>query len=144
MFNLTKKVEYALIGLAHIAAQPPGAIITVREVAERYRIPGKLLAKVFHEMKSADLLRSHQGKNGGYSLAQSPTQISLATIIGVLEGHADFVICCDGGGYQCPQFVGCNIQSPLEQLNRQMRGFLGSVTLTDFISNRAQTPPSGN
>jgi len=144
MLNLTRKVEYALIGLAHVAALPPGTIVTVREVAQQHRIPGKLLAKVFHEMKAAQLLHSHQGKNGGYSLAQSPAEVTLSTVVGILEGHTDLVICCDGGGYQCPQFGDCNIQNPIEQLNHRLRGFLGSVTLMDFISNRIPVAASGN
>lgn len=138
MFNVTRKVEYALIGIAHIASQPPGTIVTVREVAEQYQIPGKLLAKIFHELKSAQLLRSHQGKNGGYSMARIPAEVSLAQVIDVIEGQSDVVICFDSEGYRCPQYDNCNIIHPMEQLNVKLRSFLESVSLRDFVANKSQ------
>jgi Rrf2 family protein len=136
MFNVTRKVEYALIGISHIAAQPAGTIVTVREVAEHYNIPAKLLAKVFHELKSARLLRSHQGKNGGYSLAHLPSEVTLAQIVDVIEGQSKVVICFDSEGYQCPQHDHCNIVNPMEQLNHRLRKLLESVTLREFIANK--------
>jgi len=144
MLSLTRKVEYALIGLTHMAAQSPGAIVTVRGVADRYGIPGKLLAKVFHELKGAHILNSHQGKNGGYTLAQDPRAVSLAQLIDALEGPSGLVICCDGSGYQCPQFNDCIIQSPVSQLNLRLRHFLDSVNVTDFISNKVAPTASEN
>lgn len=136
MFNVTRKVEYALIGISHIAAQPAGTIVTVREVAELYNIPSKLLAKIFHELKGARLLRSHQGKNGGYSLAHLPTDVTLAQVVDVIEGQPNVVICFDSEGYRCPQYDNCNIVKPMDQLNARLRGFLESVTLQDFVTNK--------
>ena len=136
MFNVTRKVEYALIGISHIASQPAGTIVTVREVAELYNIPSKLLAKIFHELKSARLLRSHQGKNGGYSLAHLPTDVTLAQVVDVIEGQPNVVICFDSEGYRCPQYDNCNIVKPMDQLNARLRGFLESVTLQDFVTNK--------
>lgn len=136
MFNVTRKVEYALIGISHIAAQPAGTVVTVREVAEHYNIPSKLLAKIFHELKGAHLLRSHQGKNGGYSMALVPGEVTLAQVVDVIEGRSEVVICFDSEGYHCPQHENCNIVKPMEQLNARLRGFLESVTLQDFVANR--------
>ena len=144
MFNVTRKVEYALIGIAHIAAQPAGTIVTVREVSEHYNIPGKLLAKIFHQLKGAQLLRSHQGKNGGYSLARIPNEVSLAQVMDVIEGQSKVVICFDSEGYHCPQHEHCNIVNPMEQLNAQLRGFLESVTLQDFVANKSRLRASVN
>ena len=136
MLNVTRKVEYALIGLSHIASKPPGTIVTVREVADQYDIPGKLLAKIFHELKSAQLLRSHQGKNGGYSLARIPGELTLANVVDVIEGPSHVVTCYDEDGYKCPQGDSCNIVEPMAQLNRRLRSFLETVTLRDFVANK--------
>lgn len=144
MFNVTRKVEYALIGISHIASQPTGTVVTVREVAEHYNIPSKLLAKIFHELKSSQLLRSHQGKNGGYSLALKPDQVTLAQVVDVIEGRTTVVICFDSEGYRCPQYDHCNIVNPMEQLNARLRGFLESVTLQDFVANKTHVWASQN
>ena len=136
MLSITRKVEYALIGLAHIAEMGKGQIVTVRQVAEAYRIPGKLLAKVCHELKSARMLLSHQGKNGGYSLARDPKDVTLTDVIQTIEGRADLVSCIDSDGQHCPQFDDCNIKSPMESLNASLRGFLDAVTLETFCQSQ--------
>ena len=140
MLSITRKVEYALIGLAHLASKDKGAVITVREVSETYQIPGKLLAKVFHEMKTAKLLRSHQGKNGGYSLAREPKDVTLTEVIKTIEGNSDLVSCSSTNGQHCPQLTDCNIQSPMEALNCRLRSFLDSVTLETFSAEKKETP----
>lgn len=132
MLSITRKVEYALIGLAHLAALDEGSVVTVREVSEQYAIPGKLLAKVFHELKTTGLLKSHQGKNGGYSLARDPDTVTLTDVISTIEGTPDLVSCSHTNGDHCPQFSDCNIQNPMDALNRRLRGFLDSVTLKAF------------
>jgi Rrf2 family protein len=144
MFNVTRKVEYALIGISHIASQPAGTIVTVREIAEIYNIPSKLLAKIFHDLKSARLLRSHQGKNGGYSLAHAADNVTLAQVVDIIEGEPSVVMCFDREGYRCPQYDSCNIAHPMELLNSRLRGFLESVTLRDFVANNTPKWASHN
>jgi Rrf2 family protein len=68
MLKLTKKSDYGLIALRHLAEQgrEPGA--TTKEIAEAYRIPVPLLAKVMQTLCRGGFLVSMQGNNGGYRL----------------------------------------------------------------------------
>ena len=69
MLKLSKKVDYALIALMHLAQQDEGAS-SAREVATIYGMPQDLLAKVLQKLTRSGLVVSHQGMKGGYSLAR--------------------------------------------------------------------------
>lgn len=138
MLSITRKVEYALIGLTHMAAQEPGAVMTVREIAARYGVPGTLLAKVFHQLRTAGFLHSHLGKKGGYSLARDPADVTLTEVISAIEATPNLVPCLEEDCYPCPQEKECNILYPMDRLNRQLRGILDSVTIQTL--GRQQKP----
>lgn len=138
MLSITRKVEYALIGLTHMASEEAGTVVTVREVATMYGIPGTLLAKVFHQLRTARFLRSHLGKKGGYSLARDPADVTLTDVISAIENPPNLVPCLEQDCDPCPQEKECNIVHPMGRLNRQLRGILDSVTIQTL--GRQQKP----
>ena len=85
MLRLSKKSDYALISMKHLAMRPDGgASSSAREISESYDIPLELLAKVLQRLVRARLLVSVQGTRGGYRLAR--------------QASADFGGRCDPGG----------------------------------------------
>ena len=60
MLRLSKKADYALLAMRQLAAQPQGAVVSARELAEEYAIPPDLLAKVLQKLVRARLLVSQQ------------------------------------------------------------------------------------
>ena len=70
MLRLSKKADYALLAMRHLAANAERDAVSAREVAEAYDIPLELLAKVLQQLVRARLLDSHQGIRGGYGLAK--------------------------------------------------------------------------
>src|SRR6266566_4816977 len=81
MFRLSKKSDYGLIALKHLA-QHNEESISAREIAAHYHIPAELLAKVLQRLVQKGLLASQQGINGGYILARDPATISIADVVG--------------------------------------------------------------
>ena len=78
MIRLSKKVEYGLIAIRHIATKPLGEIVTAKEIAETYGIPYELLSKVLQKLTKSGLISSHQGMRGGYALARPPVEIPVS------------------------------------------------------------------
>ena len=69
MLRLSKKADYALIAMKHLAHKDSGATSTsAREIAEQYDIPIELMAKVLQRLVRTGLLVSTQGTRGGYTL----------------------------------------------------------------------------
>ena len=51
MLKLTKKADYGLIALRHLASVP-GGTASAKDIADAYRLPVPLLAKVLQDRKS--------------------------------------------------------------------------------------------
>ena len=71
MLRLSKKADYALMAMKHLAMRPDAASASAREIAEQYDIPVELMAKVLQRLARRGLLTSHQGTRGGYRLSKA-------------------------------------------------------------------------
>src|SRR5881398_325249 len=103
MLRLSKKADYALMALKHLATRTDLESASAREIAEAYDIPVELMAKVLQRLARRGLLSSHQGTRGGYELARRPAQISVADVIQAIDGPVT-VTACSNEENQCEQF----------------------------------------
>ena len=87
--NLSAKVEYACIAVLELAARyESDEPVRIRDIAEAHGIPSRFLVQILLQLKGAGLVQSTRGTTGGYALARSPEQISLAKVMTVIEGPA--------------------------------------------------------
>jgi Rrf2 family protein len=84
--KLTSRSEYALLALIHLARQETENYVSVDSIAQAQGIPPKFLEQILLALKRAHFLRSTKGQHGGYLLAKSPKQISLAEVIRLFDG----------------------------------------------------------
>jgi len=59
----------------------------VEELATEQGIPANYLVQILIELKTRGLVRSHRGKEGGYSLAKPPAEITLGEVLRAIHGH---------------------------------------------------------
>ncbi len=140
MFQFTKKTEYAIIALKHIASQSEGTYSSAREIADRYHLSFDLVSKIMQKLKREGYVQSHQGILGGYSLLADLNRISLAQFVEAMDGPLGMIECArpsgsDGAGAQtCIQFNHCNIVGPMRRLNGRVRSVLNEVSLGEIFS----------
>lgn len=131
VLQLTKRTEYGLIALIHMADRP-GQVVSVREVSEHYPIPRRLLAEVVKDLARAGLVDSQRGATGGYTLTRSADNITLGDVVVALEG-APLIASCDahgeGGGSSCEVEPVCPIRSPLQRLREGLWRLMERTTL---------------
>ena len=142
MLRLSKKADYALIAMKHLALHGDRAAhssTSAREIAELYDIPIELMAKVLQRLVRRGLLSSHQGTRGGYELARLPTQISVADVIQAIDGPVTVTACSTEEG-QCEQFAKCNVRDPLWRVRERILAALGECTIAELASDAP--PPS--
>ena len=134
MVRLSKKVEYGLIAIRHIATRAHGDIVTAKEIADIYRIPYELLAKVLQKLTRSGLVVSHQGVRGGYTLAKPPGEIPVSTIIHAIEGTTPMIAqCMSDGPESCGVFTVCTIKSPLTKVQANIERAFNSMTLSEIV-----------
>ena len=112
MLRLSKKADYALMAMKHLAIRPDAASASAREIAEAYDIPVELMAKVLQRLARRGLLSSHQGTRGGYRLSRPSTAISVADIIQAIDGPLT-VTACSTEAENCGQYSKCSVRDPL-------------------------------
>ena len=95
MLRLSKKADYALIAMNHLARKQgsPSASTSARDIAERYDIPIELMAKVLQRLVRTGLLVSTQGTRGGYMLSRPSGSISVADVIQAIDGPFTVTAC---------------------------------------------------
>ena len=92
MFQLSKKVEYALIAMRHMAIAGNGTIVTTKEIADRYQLPYDLLAKVMQILARKGFIASYQGVHGGYIFRDDPKSVKVSAVINAIEGKDNLAI----------------------------------------------------
>jgi Rrf2 family protein len=131
MFQLSKKADYGLIALKHLA-QHTGSI-SAREIATEYRIPAELLAKILQRLARKGLVLSQQGTHGGYLLARDPSKISIVDVIEALDGPIGITPCERGSS--CEQLDRCTVKDPLMAVRAKMVRILGDTSIYELAGS---------
>ena len=131
MLRLSKKADYALIAMKHLAADAANGTASAREIAERYTIPLELLAKVLQQLTRRGFLVSQMGIHGGYHLARPTTAITVAEIIEAIDGPLS-ITACGPADERCEQFSKCNVRDPLWRVKDRIVDVLQTISLSDM------------
>ncbi len=158
MFQLTRKIEYSLIVLAHMLKyqeiQPQDSfaedlsadseeqkvkvsmvnkVYSVKTVAKEYGIPEMHAAKSFQLLLRAGILNSRQGAKGGYILNCNLQELSLYDLIKAVEGKLEVVRCLKEQS-DCHYFNSCNITQPMKRLNSKLVDFYKQTSLDEILA----------
>jgi Rrf2 family protein len=141
MLRLSKKSDYALMSMKHLATRPDGgASSSAREISEAYDIPLELLAKVLQRLVRARLLVSVQGTRGGYRLARHASMISVADVIQAVDGPVT-VTACSTESHNCDQYSKCSIRDPLSKIKNRILDALTTVSVAEMSAESDAPPP---
>jgi Rrf2 family protein len=134
MLRLSKKADYALLALRHLAGQSGRGTVSARELAEAYDIPPELLAKVLQRLVRGQLLESHQGTRGGYGLARPAAAMSVADVIQAIDGPLT-VTACSAEDHSCDQYAKCNIRDPLWRIKDRLVAALAATSIAELAAD---------
>jgi Rrf2 family protein len=129
MLKLTKKADYALMAMKHLAESSSGSSRSAKDVADAFSIPPEALAKILQRLVKAGLLRSHHGINGGYMLARAAHTISAFEVIQAIDGPLFITSCVTHRG-ECDQTDRCNIREPLRKVNESIEAVLKRIKIS--------------
>src|ERR1022692_793274 len=139
MLKLTKKADYGLIALRHLAVARPRASASAKDIADSYGIPLPLLSKVLQKLARGGLLISEQGTNGGYRLAREAQNISALEAIRVIDGPIILTKCfTEHAG--CDQTALCPVREPLRKVHEGILSLLANISLSALASEEMQIP----
>lgn len=129
--KISSKAYYGLKALVFLAqAHQP---TSVREIARQESIPQEYLEKIFQTLRKSQLITSHRGVSGGYTLSHNPKEITLADILSELEGPF-FDLSCMGSG--CLQEKTCQTKDIWHSINQTLDEKLSEITLASMLTKK--------
>jgi len=120
MLKLTKKADYGLMAMKHLAEHSHDSSCSAKDISAAYGIPQEALAKILQRLAKAGLLHSQHGINGGYLLAREANRISAFEVIQAIDGPLFITSCITVRG-ECDQTDRCTIREPLRKVNQSVR-----------------------
>ena len=135
MLKLTKKADYGLISLKHLAVKNASA--SAKEIAEAYGIPLPLLAKILQKLTKNGFLQSVHGMNGGYQLARHARGITALEVIRCIDGPIFLASCFTEHG-ECDQSSKCTVREPLRKVHEGILNLLGSISIADMSRDEGE------
>ncbi len=137
MLKLTKKADYGLIAMRHLAEHQGQGSCSAKDLAETYGIPQEALAKILQKLVRARLLVSHHGINGGYRLAREARSISAFQVIQAIDGQLFLTSCIKVDG-ECDQSPRCTVREPLRMVNESIQQVLERISIADMARDAAR------
>jgi FeS assembly SUF system regulator len=131
MLKLTKKADYGLIAVRHLAEHAELGACSAKDLAEIYGLPQEALAKILQRLARSKLLTSQQGTNGGYVLSRDPREISALEVIRAIEGPL-FITSCNNLEKACSQSLKCTVRGPLQKVSRTIEEVLSKLTVWEL------------
>lgn len=137
MFEVSTKVDYALLILAELAQVWPNTYVSLADIAEKKHVSSKYLSQVVIPLHQAGLVVSREGKFGGYALAQAPEKISVRAVVEAVDGPLQLVRCMSTK-HNCPAETHCSTQPLWQNLKKDIYQLLAEKSLAD-MTNRSHS-----
>jgi Rrf2 family protein len=139
MLRFTKRADYGLMAIHYIASQTDEGAVSAKRIAEEFRIPPELLAKILQRLAKRQLIVSHNGPKGGYVLARPQSEITVGQVVRALEGPVRVVSCMTHD--ECPQYTRCNLRGPVQKIQSSISQVLDTMTLDELAAEPAAPMP---
>ncbi|MFN0165677.1 MAG: SUF system Fe-S cluster assembly regulator [Bryobacteraceae bacterium] len=139
MLKLTKKADYGLIALRHLAVSATRATSSAKEIADSYGIPLPLLAKVMQRLTRTGILQSLPGTNGGYKLAREARHISALEVIRAIDGPI-ILTSCFTDHRDCGHSDRCTVREPLRKIHEGIIQLLNAISVADIAREDMEVP----
>ena len=145
MLKLSNRGLYGVKALYELAMRYGGTPITIREISEIHGLPVAFLEQVLHTLKKEELVESHRGANGGYSLARAPEEITIGDVVRALEGPIALCDCLRNpeGEDVLEKERHCVTSHLYRKLSRKVEESFDSITLKELLSETVNDPFTG-
>jgi FeS assembly SUF system regulator len=132
MMKLSKKADYGLIALKHLAMHSvDGSCSSASDIADLYKLSAPLMAKVLQKLAKDGIVIARHGASGGYSLARPASDISALDAIRAIEGPLFITSCMTSHG-ACDIATTCSVREPLRRVNDSILDVLAKVTISQM------------
>jgi len=129
--RLSTKGRYAVTAMLDLAIHGPKGPVTLADISRCQGISLSYLEQLFSRLRREKLVRGVRGPGGGYQLARSASDITVAAIIAAVDEKVDATC---GGEVDCDEESACLTHDLWCGLSKRIYEFLDSISLEEFLS----------
>ncbi|MBU8850335.1 MAG: Rrf2 family transcriptional regulator [Desulfobacterales bacterium] len=135
--RLTTKSRYGTRLILDIAVYGKEKPVPLSEVSSRQNISSKYLEQLTGKLKKAGIIKSHRGPFGGHMLAKSPDEITIGSIVRILEESTAITDCAEKENQVCGvcnRAGECLSQWVWVEASRAMFDRLDKITISGLLA----------
>ena len=129
--RLSTKGRYSVTAMLDLAIHDKAGPVTLADISQCQGISLSYLEQLFARLRKSGLVKGVRGPGGGYRLARSASEISIAQIISAVDETVD-VTRCKGQG-NCKDGTKCLTHELWTNLSDRLYDFLSGITLAQFV-----------
>ena len=135
--RISTKGRYGLRAMIDLAIHYSEGQITLSSIAERQEISESYLEQLLNTLKKAGLVSSTRGHQGGYILTKDPEEITIFSIVEVLEGTLAPVHCIDKSRVlECKRKDICVTKGIWDKVRNSICSVLEAITLKELVDEQ--------
>jgi len=134
MLRISRLADYASVVMACLARHP-GEVLPAVQVGAETHLEAPTVSKLLKRLAQAGLVESFRGAAGGYRLARSAKDISLAEIVEALDGPIGLTECSLGHA-GCERQSFCAVSRDWQGIGAAIDSALRGVSLADMLHRR--------
>ena len=131
--KLSSRSRHAINAMLELALQGDQSETPIVEMAKKYEISQSSMEQLFAKLKSKGLVSGRRGRRGGYRLARTPEEITLAEIVAAVDREKILAQNSD-------VLIVPNQRKVADVLWRSLSDrlfeFLGKITLANLLAER--------
>lgn len=136
MIKISKSIEYSILALQFISDNELLTAVSSRKISSELKIPYELLSKLLQKMVKQGIIKSQQGKYGGYKMLIPPSKLTILNIMNAVEENIQLTNCTveNANEDDCTRINNCNIRSPFLNLQNKINNIFETVTLKELTN----------
>ncbi|MBI3956969.1 MAG: Rrf2 family transcriptional regulator [Candidatus Kerfeldbacteria bacterium] len=133
MLQISAKTDYGLLLMTALAASSENRPISLKQIARERRLPYRFLSQIAMLLRHAGLIEAKEGAGGGYRLTRPAKRISVAAVLGALEGDLQLVRCHEHDeAADCPVAASCTLSPLWTGVSKRLAKAFGGMTIADL------------
>lgn len=141
------RAEYGVRVMTHLATRDGDGPVALAAIAEAEGLPLAYLEHLVRRLREGGLVESRRGARGGYTLARPADSITMAEVVGALEGRIAPIECITAGADAdgepvCTREAATERRCPTKLLWTRVQGAIVGTLEDIVLADLAQAAPS--
>ncbi len=129
---IKRNTDYGLRSLCYMAGFPMGTVFDLSQLGHEQQVSTIFLRKIFQKIVKKNIVHSCRGRQGGFSLARKPSEISVKDVIESVQGHSVLNKCLTGH-YRCFYEGSCIARKYFGKIQKELMDQFSQLTLEKLV-----------